>query len=134
LKEVDRIMARSVAIRQFETVARLRNLLDANHNWPLNIVEICAKTGVSERTLCVYCRRYLATSPARYLRQQRMQLAREALVRADRTNVTVSKITADFGFTEFGRFSVNYRTLFGESPSATLHRPSQSGRPAGMCG
>jgi transcriptional regulator GlxA family with amidase domain len=127
-------MGRSVATRQFETVARLRNLLDSNYNWPLNITEICARTGVSERTLRVYCRRYLATSPARYLRLQRMNLAREALVHADRTNVTVSKIAAEFGFTEFGRFSVNYRSLFGESPSATLHRSSQLGRAAEVYG
>ena len=31
-------------------------------------------------------------------------------------------IAADFGFWEFGRFSGQYRRLFGELPSETLRR------------
>jgi transcriptional regulator GlxA family with amidase domain len=114
----------SAAARRLKTIARLRELLETKQDWPLNMADICAATGVSERTLRVCCNEYLATSPARYLRLQRMQLARDALMRGDRTIVTVSRIAADFGFTEFGRFSVNYRALFGEAPSATLSRPS----------
>jgi len=37
--------------------------------------------------------------------------------------VTVAKIATRFGFTELGRFSVEYREMFGESPSTTLHQP-----------
>jgi len=38
-------------------------------------------------------------------------------------SVTVAKIATRFGFTELGRFSVEYREMFGESPSTTLHQP-----------
>jgi hypothetical protein len=31
-----------------------------------------------------------------------------------------------FGFVELGRFSVEYRKVFGESPSQTLHRASRT--------
>jgi hypothetical protein len=33
---------------------------------------------------------------------------------------------AGFGFCELGRFSVEYRALFGESPSTSLQRSSET--------
>jgi hypothetical protein len=36
--------------------------------------------------------------------------------------VTVTEIATNFGFAELGRFSVEYRKVFGESPSVTLRR------------
>jgi AraC family ethanolamine operon transcriptional activator len=35
---------------------------------------------------------------------------------------TVIAIAASFGFLKFGRFSAEYRALFGALPSATLRR------------
>jgi len=50
----------------------------------------------------------------------RLSHAREALLAADRKLTTVTKVAAAFGFGELGRFSVEYRKAFGESPSQTL--------------
>jgi AraC-like DNA-binding protein len=60
--------------------------------------------------------------PVRYLWLRRMHLARIVLMRADPATATVTGIATDYGFWELGRFSVDYRTLFGELPSATLRR------------
>jgi AraC-like DNA-binding protein len=62
--------------------------------------------------------------PIRYLNLRRMHLVRRALLRADPSK-TVTQVATDHGFWELGRFAVGYRALFGESPSATLHRPSE---------
>ena len=37
----------------------------------------------------------------------------------------IARIATRFGFFELDRFSVGYRELFGELPSATLHRAPQ---------
>jgi AraC-like DNA-binding protein len=57
---------------------------------------------------------------------RRMHLARRALRAADPAVATVTtQIATDYGFWELGRFSVGYRSLFGESPSASLRRPPE---------
>ena len=64
-------------------------------------------------------------SPTRYLWLRRMHLARRALRMADPTAATVTGVATSYGFWELGRFSVAYRSLFGESPSVALHRPPE---------
>jgi AraC-like DNA-binding protein len=106
-------------------VARFEEFLEANCDRPLYIAEICAGIGVPERTLRASCEENLGMGPIRYLTLRRMHLARQALLRADPSRSSVTRIVTDHGFWELGRFSVAYRLLFGESPSETLHRPSE---------
>ena len=61
--------------------------------------------------------------PIRYLSLRRMHLVRRALLGADPSTATVTRLATDHGFWELGRFAVAYRTLFGESPSESLRRP-----------
>jgi AraC-like DNA-binding protein len=102
---------------------RFEELLAATHDRPLYLAEICAATGASERTLRVCCREHLGMGPIRYLWLRRMHLTRRALRRADPSTSTVTEIATQFGFWELGRFSVEYKRLFGESPSLALRRP-----------
>jgi AraC-like DNA-binding protein len=105
-------------------VARFEEFLAANPDRPLYLTEICAAIGVAERTLRASCEEHLGMGPIRFLTLRRMHLAHRALLRADPSKSTVTRIVADHGFWELGRFSVAYRALFGESPSETLRRPS----------
>jgi transcriptional regulator GlxA family with amidase domain len=61
--------------------------------------------------------------PIRYLTLRRMHQVRRALLCAEASNTTVTRVAVDHGFMELGRFSVAYRSLFCESPSETLRRP-----------
>ena len=101
---------------------RFERVLAAEPKRPLYLAEICAATGVSERTLRNCCHEHLGMGPTRFLWLRRMHLTRRALQRADAKTTSVTAIAGDHGFWELGRFSVAYRSLFGESPSATLRR------------
>ncbi len=104
-------------------IARFEDLLAANLGHPLYMLEICAATGVSERTLRLCCQEHLGMGPVHYLWLRRMHMAHHALVLADPASATVTAVATDNGFFELGRFAVQYRLLFGEAPSVTLRRP-----------
>jgi AraC-like DNA-binding protein len=105
-------------------IRRFEEFLAANSDRPLHLTEICRATGAAERTLRYSCEEQLGMSPVRYLWLRRLHLARAALIHADPAITTVTEIATHFGFWQLGRFAVSYRGLFGESPAATLHRPS----------
>ena len=60
--------------------------------------------------------------PKRYLLLRRMHFAKRALRHATPETATVTEIATRFGFWQLGRFAVEYQSLFGETPSATLRR------------
>ncbi len=101
-------------------IARFEEFLAANSDQPLYLTEICAAIGVAERTLRGACEEHVGMGPIRFLTLRRMHLVRRALLQADPSKSTVTRIVTAHGFWELGRFSVSYRALFGESPSETL--------------
>lgn len=101
---------------------RFRRLVEDNPEQPLYIPEICAAIRVSERTLRACCQEHLGVSPKRYLMLRRLHLARRALRAATADRATVTEIVTRYGFWQLGRFAIEYRRLFGETPSATLRR------------
>jgi len=113
---------RKVQRRRASVMRRLEEALAANPEQPLYMAELCAQIDVSYWTLRDCCLEYLGVSPKRYLWLRRMHLARRALRNADAERTTVTEIASNYGFWEFGRFSVAYRSLFGESPSTALRR------------
>jgi AraC-like DNA-binding protein len=118
---------RNVQRYHTRVMERMEGVLTAKRDEPLYMAELCAQVGASYWTLRNCCLEYLGISPKRYLWLRRMHLARRALRNSDPERTTVTEIASDFGFWEFGRFSVAYRSLFGESPSIALRRPA--GRP-----
>jgi AraC-like DNA-binding protein len=111
--------------RHHAIMARFEAFLEANPDRPLYLTEICAGIAVAERTLRGACEEHLGMGPIRYLTLRRMHLVRRALQHADPVKSTVTRIVTDHGFWELGRFSVAYRTLFGELPSQTLRHPAE---------
>jgi AraC-like DNA-binding protein len=116
--------------RRLAIMARFEEFLATDHDRPFYLAEICAAIGASERTLRVCCKEHLGMGPIRYLWLRRMHLAHRALVLANPASATVTETATEYGFLELGRFSVEYRALFGEPPSASLRRPPDDRRPA----
>lgn len=124
----DPVEVRSVHRHRATVMRRLEDVLQANSEAPLYMAELCAAAGVSYPTLRACCQEHLGMSPKRYLWLRRMHVARRALRRSDPESTTVTEIATNYGFWELGRFSVAYRSLFGELPSTALRRPPDDGR------
>jgi AraC-like DNA-binding protein len=103
-------------VRQIVKIARTRIA-----ERPLQISEFSRLLSIEPRAITRAFRAVHDCSPHVYLRNQRLIRARNELLLA-REGATVKQIAAQFGFTQFGRFSVEYKTLFGESPSVSLAR------------
>ena len=99
---------------------------------PLHVSALCRVIGVSERTLRKAFHRVHGIAPCRHLRMLRLSNARRALLSADGELAKVTEIAMSFGFAELGRFSVEYKKAFGESPSQTLYRAPKARPPRDM--
>lgn len=99
---------------------RAYDYLRANER-DLDATDLCRYLGISERWLREAFARVYGTSPKRFLRLRRLNRAREALLQDER-RPSVTSVALAHGFFDLGRFAASYRSLFGESPSATLRR------------
>ena len=104
------------------SVQRFTKFIDEKGCRRLSLAEICAAVKVSKRSLQIDCARHLGMSPIRYLKSNRMRLARDELLRGNQQTLTVTEVALRYGFSEFGRFSATYRRMFGELPSQSLRR------------
>src|SRR4029078_7980976 len=115
LERLDRPVARRDVKRAIDY---MQSHLDAS----ITLAGGVAASGVPGRTLFKHFKDWKGVSPMRYLRNIRLAQAREALTRAD-PDENVTTIAMGLGFTHMGRFSLEYRRCFGESPSQTLRKP-----------
>jgi AraC-like DNA-binding protein len=99
---------------------KARAFLNERSHAPVYLAELCAATGVPERTLRDIFHSVLGVSPLKYLQLRRMRQVRVALHKSDKQDHSVKQIALASGFWELGRFAVEYKRLFGESPSETL--------------
>ena len=104
---------------------RVEAYLEAHLSEPVYLADLCAATGVSERTLQLVFLEFYGVSPLQYLKLRRLNLARQRLRDGALEQTRVTDVALDCGFWELGRFAADYKALFGESPSQTLqHRAS----------
>jgi AraC family ethanolamine operon transcriptional activator len=93
---------------------------------PISGPELAKVAGVSRRTLELSFAEFLGISPARFLRWHRMNRVRSDLLVSEPGSTRVKHVAAQWGYTEMGRFAVEYKRLFGESPSESLvHKASK---------
>jgi transcriptional regulator GlxA family with amidase domain len=103
------------------SVKRAVEYMNTELGSPLGIADLVAVSGVAGRTLFKHFKDAYGTSPMQYLQAVRFDKVHEVLSRIEQTE-SISSIALRWGFTHLGRFSVEYRKRYGESPSQTLTR------------
>ena len=99
--------------------------LSNTHRSP-RISDICLELGVPERTLRRAFVSVVGIPPKIYLRHLRLTHVRQKLIEAQGKAARVSDIAMHHGIWELGRFSAEYRRLFGELPSHTLGKAAKN--------
>ena len=103
-------------------MARAEDYLRAHLAQPFNLDRFARAVGVSHRMLEYHFRRTFGVTPIALHRSMRLDAVRRDLRLARRRGETVTTIAMRWGFTHFGRFSEEYRILYGERPVDTLRR------------
>jgi len=88
---------------------------------PISIPGLVSELNVNRRTLERAFRATLDSSPYRFMRMHRLNGLHKELRKARARNSTVTPLLLDWGFNEPGRTAVEYRQMFGKSPSETLN-------------
>jgi transcriptional regulator GlxA family with amidase domain len=93
---------------------------------PITVPALAVAADVSERSLERGFQETAGITPRTFMRLDRMHRARQDLRVADALSSSVTNVAIQHGFTELGRFAVDYKRMFGESPSTTLRRAVRS--------
>jgi AraC-like DNA-binding protein/tetratricopeptide (TPR) repeat protein len=92
---------------------------NVGHRW--TITELAAVAGISGRTLQRQFLTFLGKTPREVLREIGFERARRELLQGV-PGVKVMDVAVRCGFPHFGRFAIDYRRRYGETPSQTLKR------------
>jgi AraC-like DNA-binding protein len=103
-------------------VARAIESIRARPEHPWTVATLAAEVAVSVRSLQAGFARSVGQTPMRYLQQVRLERVHAELTQAEPGATTITETAMRWGFTHLGRFANQYRTTFGELPSATLAR------------
>ncbi len=119
---------RSAAARK-RTVDRACEIMLAQTDSPLSILDLCKAVGASRRKLNYSFQDVLGCSPISYWRAIRLNRVRRELKRCDDPALGVYDIASAHGFWHFSQFSLDYKRHFAELPSETLRRSRAVARP-----
>ena len=99
---------------------RARSYIEDHLDDTIRLEDLCSEVGVGLRTLQRCFSTRFQIGAVAYIKARRLNRARRELVSADPTHTSVTRIALDNGLAHLGRFSVDYRSYFGESPHQTL--------------
>ncbi|MET0605961.1 MAG: AraC family transcriptional regulator [Beijerinckiaceae bacterium] len=97
-------------------LARAQEYLRSHIYDEISVDDVASAIGCTARNVQLIFRRHLGVTPMRYLKKLRMEDARRRLLSG--AHETAGRIATSLGFTNLGRFSRDYRAMFGELPSS----------------
>ncbi|WP_433691812.1 helix-turn-helix domain-containing protein [Herbaspirillum seropedicae] len=103
-------------------IDQARRLMRGDAPERATMTQVAAHLGVSRRHLQTCFNTSVGIPAIEFVRAERLNQVRKALVEARRAGLEVSigDIAADWGFWHLSRFAADYRDMFGELPSKTL--------------
>lgn len=109
-------------IEGYALTQRMIRYIESRFGRRVTVNEVAGELDVTPRALHYAVRSTLGISPLDLILAFRLNQVRNELwdTRRSGPSVTAAALAQDFG--HLGRFSQQYRTLFGELPSETLHR------------
>ena len=107
---------------------RARDYLFANLDQSFSLRALSEAARCSERVLQYAFREVYGVGPQGWFHAMKLNEANRELRAHGPGEVRVTDVALRWGFTHFGRFSVEYRRMFGERPSETLKRASRTGK------
>ena len=115
--------------RRWQIFSSALEHLDATEK-PVSMAEWSRAVGVCERTMEYAFKATIGVTPRSFTRNRQLQgTHRELIAAIPGSGATVTEIASRWGFTELGRYSVEYRRLFGQRPRDTMNmarrRPAQ---------
>lgn len=134
------LLLRAITLKLFENLHRV-DLLKERHSpavprhvkiaieymvghvhLPITINDIAGAAGVSSRGLQLAFQQFKDTTPLSYLRQLRIQHARQDLIATRDSEVTVAAVAKRWGFSNAARFTELYLQVHGETPRETIRK------------
>jgi AraC-like DNA-binding protein len=101
-------------------VRRVEDYIRAHAGEAITLEDMVAVSGTSVRSLQTGFRKFRNMTPMEFLRNHRLDLAREELRKSYMSGRTVTEIALSLGFTHMSKFAKYYHERFGETPSQTL--------------
>ena len=98
---------------------RVVDFIATHYAEPLTLQQLAETAAVAPRTLQSGFREYYNQTPMEFLRDYRLDQARQLLTGAGAPGQTVTQIALACGFQHLSKFAKCYRERFGESPSET---------------
>lgn len=101
------------------TIRRAERYIKAHAAEPIALHDLAAAAGCSVRGLQVAFKQFREKTPTKAILEARMAAVRQAM-ECGHSRVNISAIAHQYGFTNPGRFSKLYTSLFGVTPLETL--------------
>jgi len=101
---------------------KFKDFVNLNPSKPLNISELCAYAGSSERTLQYTIKDFTGLTPSQYVKAIRLNIVKDKLLKSSSEYTRINKLACEYGFWHTAQFATDYRHQFGELPSETLKK------------
>jgi AraC family ethanolamine operon transcriptional activator len=113
---------RQTRVHRRVAVERARRYIHSNLAEPIRLSHLCRFARTEARALEYGFQDLVGLSPIAYIRTTRLHRARGLLRSTAVNHRSISEIALDCGFWHLSQFAVDYKSLFGESPSITFRR------------